>query len=512
MATEYTSDVCLILEGSYPYVPGGVSGWAHELIKSQSNLLFEIVAILPPAGTVKQAYEMPKNVVKVHNIRLQNLIHNDKPLPKNVAKIFYPEIELDFLHMSSNSSLHLLRHMLKTLRSLPHTPGMNNLMNSREAWSIILRMYRTMMGDSCFLDYFWSWRSLFGGLLSVLLAELPKSRIYHSISTGYAGMYMARAGIETNMPCLLTEHGIYTNERRIEISMAEWLPDSKALNFNIEKEIGEKTLRDFWTDSFLSYSRVSYEICESIVTLYEGNYAYQIKDGADPKKLRIIPNGIATVKFRDLPQKNSGPATVALVGRVVPIKDVKTYIRACALAAKQFANFKGLVVGPYEEDPEYYRECVELVQYLRIEHVIEFTGKKDLTELFPLVDLLVMTSISEAMPLAVLEAGAAGVASVCTDVGACSELIFGQHNEEEKFGEGGMITALANPIASAQAIIALLQDDKRRLNLGLNMRKRVITYYDEEVQKNAYMSLYGSLLEIGKARVSPTDASPPVQG
>ena len=42
MGITQKADVCLILEGTYPYVTGGVSGWAHGLIKEQSHLSFHL--------------------------------------------------------------------------------------------------------------------------------------------------------------------------------------------------------------------------------------------------------------------------------------------------------------------------------------------------------------------------------------------------------------------------------------------------------------------------------------
>lgn len=105
--------------------------------------------------------------------------------------------------------------------------------------------------DSSFLDYFWSWRALLGGLYSVLLADLPEASVYHAVSTGYAGLFAARAALETGRPVLLTEHGIYTNERRIEIGMADWLHGQQS-GFQVDRQ--GATLKDLWIDTFIGYS------------------------------------------------------------------------------------------------------------------------------------------------------------------------------------------------------------------------------------------------------------------
>ena len=90
--------------------------------------------------------------------------------------------------------------VLAALRRHPRAANRAALMNSEPAFEMLRRMYEASVPGSSFLNYFWSWRSLAGGLFSVLLAELPRARLYHAISTGYAGLLMARAVLETGRP------------------------------------------------------------------------------------------------------------------------------------------------------------------------------------------------------------------------------------------------------------------------------------------------------------------------
>ena len=177
-------------------------------------------------------------------------------------------------------------------------------------------MYESTHGDSAFLDYFWTWRALLGGLYSMLLCDLPPALVYHPVCTGYAGLFAARAHIETGRPVILTEHGIYTNERRIEIGMADWLYETQRAGLQIEHS--RRELKDLWMESFSTYSRACYEACTRIVTLYEGNQQFQIDDGADPEKLAVIPNGIDTERYAAVVRgQDARPPTIALIGRVV---------------------------------------------------------------------------------------------------------------------------------------------------------------------------------------------------
>src|SRR5207249_8690507 len=150
--------------------------------------------------------------------------------------------------------------------------------------------------------------------------------------------------------------------------------------------------------------------------------------------------------------------SVALIGRVVPIKDVKTFLRACALLKNLVPDIQAYVLGPTDEDSEYFRECENMAGHLGIEDVVNFTGRVKLDDYLGRIDVMALTSISEAQPLTILEAGAAGIPSVATDVGACREMILGRSTESPALGDGGAITPLCNPAATAASIAHLLSD------------------------------------------------------
>ncbi len=65
------ADVCLLMEGSYPYVAGGVSTWTHDLIKSHADLTFHVVALVADRNARKLAYELPGNVTGLTHVYLQ---------------------------------------------------------------------------------------------------------------------------------------------------------------------------------------------------------------------------------------------------------------------------------------------------------------------------------------------------------------------------------------------------------------------------------------------------------
>jgi glycosyltransferase involved in cell wall biosynthesis len=487
------ADVCLLLEGTYPYVAGGVSTWTHELIQKQSHLTFHVVSIVPRDAEVTMRFEMPKNVIGHTTIRLQRL-----PDGEARSRIYRDDICPNLQEpltrlMSGKAELADFQTLITLLGEAKGKLGSKVLLDSEESWNLLLAMYEKQFGESSFLDYFWSWRALIGGLYSLLLEPLPKARCYHAMSTGYAGLLAARAKIETSAPVMVTEHGIYTNERRVEIASASWLDETSTRVLSIDPL--RRDLRDLWMDSFGSYSRICYQAVDKIVTLYAGNQSAQLADGAELSKMQVISNGVDIERFARLPRKTNGSPTVALIGRVVPIKDIKNFIRAVYILHKNLNDVKAIIIGPLDEDAEYVDECINMIEHLGLRQIINLTGKVNVDEYYPQIDVLALTSISEAQPLVILEAGACGIPTVSTDVGACSELILGKADERPHAGAGGIITPLANPTALAEAMFTLLTQPERYAAQSTAIAERVRKYYNKNDQHAAYKALYAEFLE-----------------
>lgn len=491
--TNQKADICLILEGSYPYITGGVSGWAHGLLKEQSHLSFHICSIMPRDGDLTMRYDLPSNVVGLTTIRLNDL-PSGADINSMLAGRMHRALRDPMEKLTSNKIMQLadLKTIMDVLRSTRADLGTEALLDREEAWHQLVHLYETAFPDHSFLDYFWSYRAIAGGVYSTLLAPLPQADIYHAMSTGYAGLMGARAKVETGKPVFVTEHGIYTNERRIEVTSADWLEATSSKALTIDKP--RRDLRDMWIDSIDNFSRVCYEASDRIITLFAGNQKPQIEDGAPLEKLQVIPNGVDIRRFGALAHRRQASPTVGFIGRVVPIKDVKTFIRACGLLRQTAPDMKAFIIGPTDEDEDYFNECANLVQLLGLENTITFTGQAKVDDYLPMLDVLVLTSISEAQPLVVLEAGAAGIPIVATDVGSCRELIEGTTDETPALGMGGIVTPLASPASTADAIFTLLSDNALYETASNVIRARVEQYYNEGIQHQAYRTLYAEYL------------------
>ncbi len=486
------TDVCLILEGTYPYVSGGVSAWTHDLITRQDHLNFHIVSILPRDDEPTLKYELPKNVTGLTKIHLQRLPAGSQ-LSAVKAKDMFDRLKQPLINLTTGvAGLTDFQTIMEAVEPHRGVIGEKALLDSEAAWALINSMYEASFVESSMLDYFWSWRAIMGGLGSLLAAELPTAKCYHALSTGYAGLLAARAKIETGKPVILTEHGIYTNERRIEIAGADWLEETASKAMTIDQT--RKNLRDLWIDTFTNYSRICYQASDHIITLFAGNQPAQLADGASPEKMRLIPNGVDIERYGSIARKAHDRPTIALIGRVVPIKDVKSFLRAVAILHETMPDLRAYVIGPMDEDPEYVQECRAMCEYLTLQRTVTFTGRVTIDEYLPEIDVIAFSSISEAQPLVILEAGACGIPTVATHVGACSEMILGKPDEQPALGAGGVIVPLSNPQALAEGIFSLISDRDAYRECSEAMRNRVMHYYNKDDQHTAYQGLYASCM------------------
>jgi polysaccharide biosynthesis protein PelF len=487
------ADVCVIVEGAYPYVSGGVSAWVHGLIRRQPDLRFCVVAILPEPPAPVAKYGALPNLAALHHLYLSESHGNGGwRRPRSFDQAEFDKAVDVFLSAGGRNELASIIRLLAPLVKAGRTA---DLLDSTLAWNLVCDLYEREMPHESFLHFFWAWRALFGGLVATLSFPLPPARVYHTVSTGYAGLLAARATVETGRPALITEHGIYTNERRIEILQADWIVDTVDKGFAIDDP--RRDLRDFWSRAFESYARACYEACAEVITLHGANQPAQTIHGAAPARMKIIPNGVDYRALSRLPQAGASDApTVALVGRVVPIKDIKTYLQAIKVLRAEVPDLVALVMGPTDEQPEYYEDCKAAVAELGLSDTVRFTGQVDVTQYFPRIHVNVLTSVSESQPLSVLEAGAAAIPTVATDVGACREILLGRRDEHPALGDGGILTDVASPEQTAAAIGTLLRDQDRRRRFGLAMQERVKRYYDLNVVDDAYAAIYRHHMDV----------------
>ena len=493
----YDADVCLLLEGTYPYVPGGVSTWVHNLISALPDLTFCGVVILPSQSQEwEMRYDPPPNFVGLDHIYIHDYELNNKrrTIPRKKLMIKRMAQLHDRMRAGDREAVGMLMELL--FPASERMMSTHDMIYSKQAWQMVLDRYKPGENQDSFIDYFWTYRFTHLPLFQLIDAVKPKARAYHTISTGYAGLLGMIASLIHKRPLMLTEHGIYTKERKIEIAQAEWIYQSNRQEIKVQRELS--AFQRYWIRMFEAMSRMTYHVSREVITLYEGNKEIEIAEGCPKEKIKIIPNGINLEKFEGLgpdPGPKEGPFRVGFVGRVVPIKDVKTFLRACKLVSLKNPQVEFYIMGPTDEDEDYHRDCLSLTDTLGLKGKVHYTGKVPILEWYPKLDLIVLTSISEAQPLVILEANCAGIPAVASDVGACSELVYGHTSEDRELGPSGLITGIANPSSTARAMNRIIGDTELRVAMSKAGMERVRRYYNEADLNQTYHDIYKGYID-----------------
>lgn len=207
--------------------------------------------------------------------------------------------------------------------------------------------------------------------------------------------------------------------------------------------------------------------------------------GLPAERCRCVANGIE-IPPAEAPHAGEG-FTVVQVGRLSPDKDQLTALRVAARLRDGVPGLKWLMVGRTGGEAAAYAEaCREEAARLGLDAVVSFTGEQaDVRPFLRRADAAVLTSRAEGLPVSLLEAMAASLPLVVTDVGACGALV----------GEsgGGTVAAPGDVEALAAALEALARDPGGRRELGRRNREFVSRNYGAESMAGQVLAVYEGL-------------------
>ena len=462
--------ICLIVEGCYPYVVGGVSAWVQMLIRQMPEHQFIIVSIGAEHTQRGQfRYELPPNVTELREYFLDEPLESDEAdSPARPLTAAQQQALLDLVRGTSPDWPRLFE-----LFGGKNARTARDFLMSEEFLAIVQRLAEDTGRNTPFKDLFWTLRSMLLPVLELLRCPVPEADVYHTVATGYAGLLGAKFSYFAQKPYLVTEHGIYTREREEEILKADWVPGY---------------FKPTWIGYFRALSQAAYRQAGTIVSLFQGARELQIGLGAPEAKCRVIPNGIDICRFAAVPPLDPEPHPLHLgaVLRIVPIKDVKTMIYTFHRIKAVRPDATLDLIGPCDEDPVYFEECKDLIRRLDCPD-IRFVGRADVTDWLPKLDLVLLTSISEGQPFVLLEAMAARRPVVATNVGACREIIEGA---EDGLGPAGRVVPVMSPAAIAEGILEISRSPATLRALAENGYRRVVRLYQDKDFLAAYRALY----------------------
>jgi glycosyltransferase involved in cell wall biosynthesis len=207
------------------------------------------------------------------------------------------------------------------------------------------------------------------------------------------------------------------------------------------------------------------------------------------RRIEVVYNGIDAERFagrlrdraevrRELGLGTAEPVIIQ-VARLDRLKDHSTALRCLARVTREALTARLILVGDGPEDAAIRTQ----VEQLGLAQSVLFLGlRKDVAQLLRAADLFLLSSVSEGIPLAVIEAMCAGLPVVSTEVGGTAEVV--------RDGHTGMLAAAGDDAALADAILRLHRDPDLRRRLGENGRLRARELFSEEQMARKYLGLY----------------------
>lgn len=220
------------------------------------------------------------------------------------------------------------------------------------------------------------------------------------------------------------------------------------------------------------------------------HYCHQL--GLKRGTFSVIPNGVDTNHFRPCPETRSqlrtrlgiGTRTIVIgtVGRLDPIKDHSTLLRATEMARQAGIDLRLIIVGDGVRRTAIEQE----LKNSALSRLTTLVGEvQNVADWLNSLDIFVLSSISEGMSNTLLEAMATGGAAIATAVGGNRELI--------ENGHSGLLVPPQQPDALGRAIVELAQSNDRRKLLGNNARARIISKFSIDRMLHQYELLYSEL-------------------
>lgn len=230
---------------------------------------------------------------------------------------------------------------------------------------------------------------------------------------------------------------------------------------------------------------------DRIVVNSTGVRDFYVQHGLPSEKFTLIPNGIGPFTPSDLPRAEllaelglpENARLIGAVGRLWPQKRIKDLIWAADLLKVIRDDVHLLIIGdgPLRRKLERFREQV------RIEDKVHFLGhRNDVPRLLPHFDALWLASEYEGMPNVVMEAMAAGVPVVATDISGNRDLVVP--------GETGYLVPVGDRAAFARETRRLLEDAELARRLGEAGRRRMLAEFTVEQMVERHAKLYRELL------------------
>ena len=486
--------VALAAEGTYPHQFGGVSVWCDQLIRGLPQHEFTVIPLVA-SGNEAIRWPLPANVTSMATIPLWGRPpsvplrarlpggRDDSPLAELIDVLLSPA---DQAQDRFTGVMHQVFDYAQTrnLRAALSAESAVRLLAEawRQRWPEILPKATTAptnwpgapgetgherivptLGDTVVA------LQLLEHALRPFSHPPVRADVMHAVTNGLGALPAVAAKWRYGMPMIVTEHGVYMREHYLHLRHPQfgWPVKDLYLRF----------LRRLCT--------LGYQEADVITPGNVYNKRWETELGADAARIRTIYNGVDPATFPVLTEEPEVP-TITWVGRIDPIKDLITLLRAFSLVVNAMPGARLRIFGsPPEGGQAYLEHCRAEAADLGLTGQATFEGRVSaITDAYAAGHLFVLSSISEGFPYTLIEAMACGRASVATDVGGVSEAV----------GDvAGLVVPPRDPAALAEACLRLLRDDTLRQAMGAAARARAMEHFTVDRAIGAFDEMYTAL-------------------
>jgi glycosyltransferase involved in cell wall biosynthesis len=474
-------DVLLTTEGTYPYVTGGVSTWAHQLVTGLAEKQFVVYSVVANTSMAVR-YEPPPNLAHMIQVPLWGTEDNAEfnPRPGWISRrIRRPgrHFEAEFLPAYAQLVISValgeggpddLVAALCALSIYADRYSLKRAMRDGRTW----RLFRDTLAAHPLYQRLTTYeaidlaRSVYRYLAPLdYPAELPQ--VVHASAAAFCAIPAVVLRERWGVPFLLTEHGVYYRERLLALG----------------RNRTNSPYRVFLSNFYAAIVAMAYSRADLVSPVARFNATWEMKLGVDEDKIHPMPNGVDPDHFPLTRPAGSGngPLTLVSVARLERLKDIHTLLRAFAIVRDRIPGVTLQIHGP-ESDVAYARSCYALAEQLGLGSSCVFRGPTaDVGQALNEGDIAVLSSISEGFPFAAVEGLMAGRPMVATEVGGVPEVILAPY---------GRLVPPGRPLELADGICDMAADRQGLARLGALGRQAMLESYTLDVFLDGYRWLY----------------------
>ena len=465
--------VLLTTEGTYPYAVGGVSSWCDLLVKNLDEFDWQVLPIVAPHGR-PPLFELPSHARQVGRIEVWS---ETLPMGRHLrpserrAGAELPAVLVRGL-LGWNGDCDSVVAGLVWCRT--HPAGVRRVFRSRRGWDSFLWGLRRVLAERIaeagrppaldMVEAAQLYQTLYW-VARTAAEPTPPTDVLHVTAAGWSAVPALVHKALHGTPMVLTEHGVFVREAYLAAVRSGDSPGSRFTATRLARGL----------------ARAAYAGADVVSPVTDVNGVWEEGLGIDRAKIHVLYNGL---RQPAPPTPAPGRRVVVSVGRIDPLKDVHTMLRVAKETLRHVPGAQFLHYGPVTEGQEAYgRSCDALHEQLGLGDRFRFMGRtKDPDGVVGDADVVLMTSISEGLPMSILEAMGQGRPVVSTGVGGVPDVVRGC----------GVVVPPGDVHGLAMAVTTLLRQPVLAERLGRRGHGRLGRIFNEAACVDGYRDLLGA--------------------